>query len=93
MTRQALAVSVVIDGCRYDGFYALQSNMLTVWSPGVGSRSVQLHGRAAAALAEDLLGEVIVECGPHRSGLPERDGWRAGELPRRGGVHTLALAA
>lgn len=46
----------------FGGFYATQSDMLTVWNRDFGSRSVQLEGRTATDVARGLLLELVQGC-------------------------------
>lgn len=64
MERHAMALSVVVDGRRYDGFFAIQSRMMTVWSPALGSRTTWIEPQATTTqqIAEALLVEIVGEC-------------------------------
>jgi hypothetical protein len=64
MQRLPVSLSVIVDGRRHDGFYAVQSRMLTVWSPALGSRTAWLEAQDPALhdLAQALLMEVVTEC-------------------------------
>ena len=49
-------------GRTFEGYYAVQSNMVTVWNPALGSRTARIGEVALPALADTLLLEVVQEC-------------------------------
>ncbi len=58
MLRQVTPVQVQVDGDRFDGFYAVQSNMLTVWHAYLGSRTTQVDSGALEQQVDTLLIEL-----------------------------------
>ena len=55
-------MSAIAFGEVHHGLYAVQSDMLTVWMPGRGSRTTLLEQRDAATVAVGLLDQVVREC-------------------------------
>lgn len=66
MTRQAMPITVEIDGARFAGFYTVESSMLTVWHAILGSRTRSLceSHRPADADAETFLLEFYAASRP-----------------------------
>jgi len=62
MLREVMTIDTEVSGSLYSGYYAVMSDMLTVWIPSVGSRTTRLGGRVPENAAKDLLGEVVREC-------------------------------
>jgi hypothetical protein len=58
MNRIVLPVTVEVDGVRLSRFYAVQSNMVTVWHALLGSRSQAICGSLASSDVENLLVEL-----------------------------------
>jgi len=59
MTRDVTRVEIDVDGDRFEGFYAVESGMLTVWHPCLGSRSTQFSGPLARYEVDALMAEII----------------------------------
>lgn len=66
MTRQVNTLEVRVDGRRFDGFWAVQSNMLTVWNPSLGSRTAPIDDASMQQLTDSLLREIVRDCAGHR---------------------------
>ena len=58
MKRIVVPLAVVVDGVRLSGFYAVQSEMVTVWHALLGSRTQTISGNLSSADVEDLLVEL-----------------------------------
>jgi hypothetical protein len=59
MTRQVTPLAFDVDGQRFDACYAVASNMLTVWSPSLGSRSTEIGNELLQPLIDTLLQELV----------------------------------
>lgn len=59
MNRNAVPISVEVDGVRLSGFYAVQSDMLTVWHAYLGSRTRTICGGFSDADVEGMLAELF----------------------------------
>ena len=66
MSRQINAHNVRFGGRTYKGYYAVASNMVTVWNPSLGSRSAKIGDASVPVLVDALLLEVVQECTRHR---------------------------
>jgi hypothetical protein len=66
MSRQINAHNVRFEGCTFDGYYAVASNMVTVWNPSLGSRSAKIGDASVPALVDALLLEIVQECTRYR---------------------------
>lgn len=66
MSRQVTPVELNVDGRRFEGFYAVQSNMLTVWHAQLGSRTTQIVGSATQQQIDALVQEIFRACPLHR---------------------------
>jgi hypothetical protein len=62
MSRQVNPVEVHVDGSRFTGFYAVQSNMLTVWHAYLGSRTTQIGSAPVQQQVDTLMEEIFREC-------------------------------
>ncbi len=59
MTRHVESIELEVDGRRHRCFYAVQSNMLTVWHDYLGSRTVAFQGAPTIEHIETLTREVV----------------------------------
>jgi hypothetical protein len=66
MSRQVTPLAYQVDGQRFDAYYAVTSNMLTVWNPSLGSRSAEIGGAPLTPLIDTLFHELV------REGLRQR---------------------
>ena len=80
MQREIKPVTVNAEGSPFEGFYAIQSEMLTVWHAHLGSRTTRVAGSNVEEQVAALLLEIFRDCRHRRvpyearsSGLP---GWR-----------------
>ncbi|MDP9123139.1 MAG: hypothetical protein M3N82_00800 [Pseudomonadota bacterium] len=58
MERIIVPLTVEVDGVRLSGFYAMQSEMVTVWHAYLGSRTQTVRGSLASADVEGMLIEL-----------------------------------
>ncbi len=58
MKRIIVPLTVEVDGVRLSGFYAVQSEMVTVWHTYLGSRTQTVSGSLRSADVEGLLIEL-----------------------------------
>ncbi len=58
MERIIVPFAVELDGVRLSGFYAVQSEMVTVWHTCLGSRTQTVSGGLSSADVEGLLIEL-----------------------------------
>jgi hypothetical protein len=70
MSRKINAMEVRFGGRTFDGFYAVESHMVTVWNPLLGSRTARIEDGSMPALIDALLLEVVQECSRHGDGAP-----------------------
>jgi hypothetical protein len=59
MFRHVTPVELEVDGTRLQGFYSIQSNMLTVWHAHLGSRTVQVDGNPLREHVDALMRELF----------------------------------
>ena len=59
MTRQVTPLAFDVDGQHFDAYYAVTSNMLTVWNPSLGSRSTEIGNELLQPLIDTLLKELV----------------------------------
>jgi len=62
MQRNIKPAAVQAEGKRFEGFYAVQSGMLTVWHENLGSRTTRVAGGAVEQQVGELLLEIFREC-------------------------------
>jgi len=62
MQREIKPVSVQAEGSPFEGFYATQSDMLTVWHENLGSRTARVAGAGLEQQATTLLLEIFRDC-------------------------------
>ncbi len=66
MSRQINVHNVRFGGRSFNGYYAVASNMVTVWNPSLGSRSAKIGDASVPVLVDALLLEVVQECARYR---------------------------
>ncbi len=59
MKRIIVPLSVEVEGVHLSGFYAVQSEMVTVWHTYLGSRTQTISGGPCSADVEGLLVELF----------------------------------
>ena len=59
MTRQVESIEMELDGEHHRCFYAVQSNMLTVWHEYLGSRTAAVRGPPTLEHVEALTRDVL----------------------------------
>jgi len=62
MDRLIKPVAVQADGTRFEGFYAVQSDMLTVWHEHLGSRTTRVAAGTIVEQVDALLLEIFRDC-------------------------------
>ena len=62
MSRQVNVHNVRFGGRTFNGYYAVESNMVTVWNPALGSRSARIGDASVPVLVDALLLEVVQQC-------------------------------
>ena len=61
MSRIITPVQLTIDGHLFEGFYAVQADMVTVWKPGLGSRTIQFRRGQMKRKIQQLARELLAE--------------------------------
>lgn len=62
MEREIKPVTVQADGQPFDGFYAIQYDMLTVWHAHLGSRTAGVVASSVEEQIKTLLLEIFRDC-------------------------------
>ena len=62
MQREIKPVTIEADGNRFDGFYAVQADMLTVWHVYLGSRTARVVKESLEQQVSALMLEIFREC-------------------------------
>ena len=62
MQREIKSVTIHAEGRAFEGYYAVQSDMLTVWHSNLGSRTARVPGSSLEQQVRALLLEIFVDC-------------------------------
>jgi len=82
MSRTITPVSLMIDGHPFEGFYAVQADMVTVWQPGLGSRTIHFRRGQMKRRIQQVARELLAE----NTRLVERTGVDP-PIPRAGWIN------